>query len=86
MAPQEEIRAQSVHERNIIDKPLVPREEVKAQHSRMQKMHALPRFVDSFSYEYNARLPFGSATPFFLSLVGNPNARQTLCAISPHCW
>ena len=69
MAPQEEVRAQSVHERSTIDKPLVPQEEVKAQHSRMQKMHALPRFVDSFSYEYNARLPFGSATPFSYPLL-----------------
>jgi hypothetical protein len=42
MAPQEEVRAQSGHERSTIDKALVPQEEVKAQHNRMQKMHAPP--------------------------------------------
>ena len=44
----------------------VPQEEVKAQHSRMQKMHAPPRFVDSFHMNIMQDSPLVLQPPFLI--------------------
>lgn len=65
-------------------KALIPREEVKAQHNRVQKIDAPLKLRTLILYE--CKTPPYFCNPICLSLVGNSDARLTICAISPHCW